>query len=296
MSLLSTLKFILQHPLNRQRKTKAFLRFLKWQIGSRLVPGEVVYHWIGDARFIVRPGEVGLTQNIYCGLHEFQDMAYVLHALNGDDLFVDVGANVGSYTILACAVRGATGYCFEPIPSTYYRLVRNIRLNEIETRVKALNVGISDKEGELLFTSGQNSTNHVVANGEMAADAIKVKVLPLDSVLVGESPSLIKIDVEGFETLVINGLLKTLENKSLHSVIMELNDSGRRYSFHNKDIMDTMYGFGFQMYIYEPFSRKLQSASPKNPKSGNALFLRNLDFINQRIAVAPRIKVGSSEI
>ena len=45
-------------------------------------------------------GMTGATGNVYCGLHEFEDMALVLHALRPRDLFVDVGANVGSYTVL----------------------------------------------------------------------------------------------------------------------------------------------------------------------------------------------------
>lgn len=101
MSLLNTLKFIANHPLNRKQRLHALLGFLKWQIGSRLVPGQVVYNWVNGARIIVRPGEHSLTQNIYCGLMEFSDMAYVLHVLKPEDLFVDIGANVGSYTILA---------------------------------------------------------------------------------------------------------------------------------------------------------------------------------------------------
>src|SRR6188768_213885 len=104
MSLSQTLRFIADHPLNRQHKSAALLRFLKWQIGIRLLPGRVVYDWINGTSFIVQRGETGLTGNLYCGLHEFSDMAFVLHAVGAGDLFVDVGANVGSYTLLACSV------------------------------------------------------------------------------------------------------------------------------------------------------------------------------------------------
>jgi hypothetical protein len=119
MSLLNTLKFITHHPLNRERKLKSIVRFAKWQVGSRLVPGAVVHDWINGSKFLVKNGETGLTGNIYTGLHEFPDMGFLLHVLRGEDLFVDVGANVGSYTILACSVVGARGFAFEPVPSTY---------------------------------------------------------------------------------------------------------------------------------------------------------------------------------
>ncbi|RPI95344.1 MAG: FkbM family methyltransferase [Chloroflexi bacterium] len=296
MSLLTTLKFIAEHPLNKGKKGRALFGFLKWQIGSRLVPGEVVYHWIDGARFIVRPGETGLTQNIYCGLQEFCDMAYVLHVLNSEDLFIDVGANAGSYTILACAVRGARGYCFEPVPSTFQRLTDNLKLNDLLGRVQVHNIGLADKEGEALFTADLDTTNHLIAPTEAASDAIVVKVLSLDQVLASESPSLIKIDVEGLETLVINGMLCTLGNPSLHSVIVELNGSGAHYGFDDQGIVEKMREFGFRMYSYEPFSRTITPISAKNPDSSNTLFLRHEDFIRQRLASAPSFRVGSHEI
>ena len=59
-------------------------------------------------------------------------MGFLLHVLRSEDLFVDVGANVGSYTILACSVVGARGISFEPVPSTYKRLVENMRLNHLD--------------------------------------------------------------------------------------------------------------------------------------------------------------------
>jgi hypothetical protein len=125
MNVLNNIQFI-RHPLNREHKLQAIIKFLRWQIGSRIAPGAIVYQWVNGSKFIVRPGETGLTGNVYCGLHEFADMAYVLHVLEPDDLFIDIGANVGSYTILACAAKQARGYCFEPIPSTFEKLMENI--------------------------------------------------------------------------------------------------------------------------------------------------------------------------
>ena len=106
------IKHLLNHPLNRPNKIAAIVRFLKWQAGSRLVGGGVIYPWLGDAKIIASPGETGVTGNIYCGLHEFEDMAFLLHVLRQGDLFVDIGANAGAYTVLASAVTGARTYCF----------------------------------------------------------------------------------------------------------------------------------------------------------------------------------------
>jgi len=293
MSLFHTLKFVANHPLNRERRIGSLIGFVKWQIGSRLAPGPIVYSWIEGSRFIVTPGETGLTGDIYCGLHEFSEMAYLLHVIGPDDLFVDIGSNVGSYTILACAVKGAKGYCFEPVPATFRRLMDNIRINDLSNRVKAFNVGIADKEGELVFTAGENCTNHVIPEGEKSTDVVRVKVLPLDTILEGQTPSALKIDVEGLETLVLRGAQVTLHSPSLHSVIMELNGIGtKRYGFSEDEILKTMKGYGFSTYIYEPFSKHLESLDGKQNAFGNALFIRDERVVQDIITKSSPVRIG----
>jgi len=101
-SLLHTLKFILNHPLNRSHRMRALWRFVRWQVGIRLVHAPVLVPFIENIGMFAQQGMTGATGNIYCGLHEFEDMALVLHSIRPGDLFVDVGANVGSYSLLAC--------------------------------------------------------------------------------------------------------------------------------------------------------------------------------------------------
>jgi FkbM family methyltransferase len=293
MPLLSTLAFIANHPLNRGRKAQALANYFKWQIGSRLVPGQVIYKWINGSRIIVRHGETGVTGNLYCCLHDFADMGYLLHVLTPDDLFVDVGANVGSYTILACAAKGAKGICFEPVPSTFERLMDNLRINNLVERVEAINIGLSDREGDLVFTSGEDTTNHIVAGSEQASNVVQVKVLPLDAILEGVTPSLLKIDVEGFEMRVLAGARRILGKKELHSVIMELNGSGRRYGFEDSQIINYMSDFGFSTFRYEPFKRELNAVAADDCRFGNTLFIRGASAIQMRLKQAPRILLGS---
>jgi hypothetical protein len=95
MSLMPTLSYILRYPLNAEAKQAALTRYLKWQIGSRLVPGDVLVPFVNDTVLIVSPGMTGATQHIYTGLHEFDDCGFLLHLLRETDLFVDIGANVG---------------------------------------------------------------------------------------------------------------------------------------------------------------------------------------------------------
>lgn len=290
MSLINTLKNVVNHPLNKSNKAAAVARFLKWQVGSRLVPGEVIYKWINNSKFVARTGETGVTGNIYCGLHEFPDMAFLLHVLKEEDLFVDIGANVGSYTILASSAIGARGCCFEPVPSTYERLMTNIRLNNVEERVTSLNVALGNSNGEIHFTSDQNCMNHVITEGETVESKIVVNVSTLDNQLK-DTPFLMKIDVEGYETPALEGAENTLKNEELCCVIMELNGSGGRYGYDESKILDMMSDYGFRTYSYNPFERELVNLNGKNLTEGNTIFIRNMDRVLERIKIAPQIEV-----
>ena len=295
MTLLDTLKFIIEHPLNQAQKFRSIVRYARWQIGSRLIPGKIVHNWIGGAKFFVKTGETGLTGNIYTGLHEFHDMGFLLHYLRNEDLFVDVGANVGSYTILACATVGAAGIAFEPIPSTFKRLENNIRLNQLEEKVKCVNKGVGAESGSIAFTSNSDTTNHALATLERVEDGVNVDVVTLDAELEELLPSLIKIDVEGFETQVLAGGHRTLEKKSLNAVIMELNGSGKHYGYDESKILEVMLGFGFRSYSYNPLTRSLIDLEGKKLGEGNTLFIRDLSDVEQRLKQAAKVSVNGCE-
>ncbi len=297
MSLVSTLNFIVNHPLNKNQKFNALLRYFKWQIGSRLVPGPVVVNFVNNAKLLVAPGMTGATGNIYTGLHDFEDMSFILHVLRPNDLFLDIGANIGTYTVLASVVAGARSIAFEPVPATFKSLQQQININEITELVTTMNMALGREEGNVKFTSGLDTMNHVVAaNEENDGKMIDVPVKLLDSIAACTDPFAMKIDVEGFETDVIAGADQILKKVSLHAVIMELNGSGNRYGFDENILHEKMRTYGFNSYSYSPLDRTLHSLDGKNSQSGNTLYLRNVECIKERIRTAAIVHVNSHDI
>lgn len=288
MSLHRTLRFIVDHPLNARHKGLAVSRFLRWQVGSRLLPGAVAVPFVDGTVLLAQPGMEGATGNIYCGLHEFPDMSFVLHALRPGDLFVDVGANVGSYTVLAAGACGADVISCEPIPAAYRHLQLNIHINELDDRVRALRVGVGSATGLLRFTSTFDSMNHVVTGAqESQSPTVQVEVTSLDELLEAEDPYLLKIDVEGYETEVVDGASQTLARPNLAAVVMELNGSGGRFGFDESDLHRTMLEFGFDPYTYDPFSRTLLKAATPTYQAGNVLYVRKAESVRTRLRDAP---------
>ncbi|MDP6174864.1 MAG: FkbM family methyltransferase, partial [Rhodospirillales bacterium] len=152
-----------------------------------------------------------------------------------EEIFLDVGANLGMYTIAAASV-GARVYAFEPAFFNYALLNKNIISNSFMDRVSAYCAALSDiQEWGALYLNEvlDGSGNH--AFGEELDDHLQPKQseyrqgsfsATLDG-LIGSGtlpvPNHIKIDVDGFEHKVLGGAAKTLEDSALKSVLVEIN-------------------------------------------------------------------------
>ena len=272
-----TLAFVTRHPLTRNDPLAALARFARWQVASRLRE-EIEVPWIGEARLAVRRGMTGATGNIYCGLHEFADMAFLLHLLRPGDLFIDVGANVGSYTILATKVCGASTLAFEPDPGTAQALRRNIRINGGGGLATVHACALGARSGEVAFTTGLDTMNRVSARPRETSRVVPLETM--DSVLAGREPTLIKLDVEGYEEEVLDGARHALRSKRLLAVETELR---------SPRVDALLMAAGFVPAGYHPFERSLT----REPATGaaNALYVRELPVIEARVAASPRRNV-----
>ncbi len=137
--------------------------------------------------------------------------------------------------------------------------------------------------------------NHALSDIETSDNVIMADVATLDTILENEHPKLLKIDVEGYETLVLKGAEETLKKESLHSVIMELNGNGKRYEFDEAKILEMMSDYGFQTYSYNPFVRSLDDIQGKKSNSGNTLFIRNLDAVIDVLRNSPTIRIHGKQ-
>lgn len=288
LSAFRTLRFIARHPLNRRAPLRAIGRFVAWQVATRLRPGALVVPYVGDTRLLVARGMTGATGNLYCGLHEFEDMGFVLHALRDEDLFVDIGANVGSYTVLASGAVGARCIAFEPAPRAYRALLDNLRLNDLMARVEARNECLASAAGEAEFTADLDVCNHVVAEPKGGNATVRVAVTTLDIALAKRTPTILKIDVEGYETLVVEGAEQTLRSPALRAVLMELNGSGARYGFDDRHLHERMLRYDFAPAEYDPQRRELRPREWHGSSEGNVLYVRDMDSLRARLAAAPR--------
>ena len=293
--IINILHFILSHPLGQRHKLNTIFRFVIWQVGQLFFPGERIISFIGGAKMYVRKNDTGLTGNIYVGIQDFYELFFALHFLKETDLFADIGANVGFYSIIISSTKNIKSFAFEPVPSTYKKLQKNIELNNLQGLVIAKNIAIGSSLGNVKMYANLDTVNHVKLSNENNEEDIKVEVHTLDSILSDYGiPALIKIDVEGFETEVIRGMKNILASTTLKAIIIELNGSGGRYGFDEGFIHQTLLDNSFKPYEYNPFTREVKEIESFG--NTNTIYLRDLDFILSRIKSATSFNVFGESI
>lgn len=291
-----TFGFIFNHPLGKRHPVKAVLRFIAWQLQSSFASSKlIVKSFVSPVKFYARKGLTGITGNIYTGLHEFDDMAFLLHFLRHGDVFFDVGANVGSYTLLASGVCLAKTIAIEPAADTSALLSNNILLNNLKERVTIIRAAAGSKAGVTTFSKNEDTTNHIIpANNSESSDCETVGVVCIDDLTLANQPALIKIDVEGFETEVLRGMVNTLRQPQLKALIIELNGSGMRYGFNEPDIHAFLISNNFRPYQYDAFKRVLNQMVWYG--AFNTIYCRDISFINDRLKTAPGFKIMGERI
>jgi FkbM family methyltransferase len=269
------------HPLTKDHVLRAYLRFIVFQVSSRYLRSEVLIDWVGGIKLIVAPGMTGVTGELYTGLLEFEDSLFVLHLLSPGELFVDVGANAGTYSLLAAKLAKCNVIAVEPCKSTVQSLKTNLTLNGVYDRVEIIEQGASNRVGTLRFTTNLDALNQITTTD--GPNTANIPVAPLDDILVNRAPVFIKIDVEGHEKLVIEGATKTFASSGLIAVQIETGEA---------TVKKMMEAQGFTACVYAPERRELKVTRALSPH--NTLFVKDLAVAQGRVRSAPLVDIYGS--
>ena len=288
----TALRFVANHPLNRNRKFKAVAEYGFIQTAALIIPGDICLEFPNRTRLLVSPQMKGAAHFITPRLCEFEDMAFVMHFLRAGEMFADVGANVGAFTVLAAGVTGAKTISFEPSPETFAMLSRNVRLNGLTDLARTVNAVAGRSVGTVQFSANLGTENHVAAVSEQAT-SVTVPMTTLDHELAANPPVLLKVDVEGFETEVFGGAEKTLQNQALQAIIVERSGAGNRYGYDEEQLHAHIRSHGFSACSYTPFTRQVH---PIGNQDGNIIYIRDLKSANERLRTAPAFELGDLKV
>jgi FkbM family methyltransferase len=256
------IKSIWKHPLNRHRKFLAILNFVKYNIAKILInKKEIIIPWIADSKFIIGINEIQLRWNIYWGIVEYEDMIFTINLLNKEDLFIDVGANIGIYTILASKVVGAKSVAFEPCQKTFERFKDQISINRINHLVTVHQNAVGGKQGNVHISNygdTRNVLNEILKVNEGNQEFTEVKMITLDDEIKNETRNyIVKIDVEGYEFEVIRGAKNILSSKKLIALIVENNDMSKKYDYSRLQMHQYLLSLNLFPIKYDPFTKKI---------------------------------------
>ncbi len=155
---------------------------------------------------------------------------------------------------------------------------------------------VGARSGQVALTADSDTVNHIVTDPAAGSRTETVAMTTLDEALAGRMPLMLKIDVEGFETEVLNGASQTLNAPTLRCVLLELNGSGQRYGYDDAAIRRHLIASGFEECHYRPFERRLLERRTDDAPSANALFIRDRAFVAARLQEAPPIEVNGWQI
>ena len=241
------------------------------------------------------------------GIWEPYETSLVLSVLKPGDVFVDVGANIGYFTVVAASVVGGQGqvFSFEPDPANFDLLVKNCEHNSLQSRVNAVQAGLSvDNRAGQLYLSEDNLGDHQIYPGEEAREHLDISLLNGGDYLSAQlcrtgrkGIDLIKVDTQGSEFEVMAGLIPLLQElPSVPSILIELTPlSLRRSGSSGRALIELLATLEQDFWIVDHIEHQL---APSNAEElaqwcdnfdaceGDEGFMNILLGTNERISVA----------
>jgi FkbM family methyltransferase len=181
-------------------------------------------------RIFVDLSDLFIGAKVVLGLYEVAELEFVRRIVASGQVVLDIGANVGFYTLNLASIVGPTGavYAFEPLGHNLELLRRSVSENRLDHRVTVQEAAVSDRSGEtdLLFLSSTPTSggSHLFdgSTPPVGHEVERVRVIALDDYAVRRPVSFVKIDIEGAEPLAIRGA-RTLLAEDRPIILSELN-------------------------------------------------------------------------
>ena len=211
-----------------------FLSSVKYMLLGKPTRRSAIYK-SSLGKFAVRAGTLDFQFGNYA--YEWKVKKFVYRNINNYNKFLDIGANIGTYSILF-GKAGLEGCAFEPVKTNFETLSKNIALNRLESKVKLINLALGSSEHSDVFTfdpinTGASHLSSIINEDVNDGGEIPVKIVTLDSIIdkcnfnPKKDKIFIKIDVEGMESNVLKGAKEFLKSFPEIIIVMESVHSGK---------------------------------------------------------------------
>ena len=195
-------------------------------------------------------------------------------------IVVDIGAHVGYYTLLAARAVGDKGkvFCFEPEPSNYALLLKNIKENNCNN-VVPVQKAVTNTTGSIKLFIAKDPSGHSIGSDNPHQKAILVDSTTLDDFFVGREYPIhaIKIDVEGAEMAVLQGMRNIIAKNRQLNIFTEFNPRAlMKAGFLPAEYFQMLVNYGFEIYVINEQKQLLEPA-----EVGHAMKMcKNIEYAN----------------
>jgi len=187
-------------------------------------------------------------------IYEPSETAFFQRIVQSGDTVLDVGANIGYYTLLFAKQAGANGkvYAIEPAPGNFSLLTRNVALNHY-TNVVLFNKAVSSSTGKTrLYLSDENRGDHRIYATATPRPSVEVEMVSLDDLLPPETlphVSVVKMDIQGAEHAALRGMQRLLDRSPAVTLAMEFWPHGLHLAgVKPADTLALLRSWGFSLY------------------------------------------------
>jgi len=202
------------------------------------------------------------------GIWEPYETSLLLSLLQPGDVFVDVGANLGYFSILAATAVGQGGavFAFEPDPANFQLLRANAALNGLQDRICAVQAGLAAAAGSgELFLSPDNLGDHQTYSAADTRRSLPVALLNGSDYLGSrlQRLDLLKVDTQGFEYQVMQGLMPLLRKlPRVPRIIIELTPGSLcQAGASGRALIELLAGLGQPLWIIDHIEHRLAASS-----------------------------------
>lgn len=196
------------------------------QLGSRIFSGSEIVEY-RDVQIRVNPGDNLGFYAYFLGNRKDPEIETLIDLCSKSRVFVDVGANAGWFSLaIAQACPDIAVLAFEPERRMASEFKDNLKRNEeLRSRITLVEKAVGERDGEVYFQPSSSSMNQGIGrivSGDSASSAYKAEMIRLDSFFkTSPFPDIIKIDVEGAENAVLEGLSGLLALGYPKAVLLE---------------------------------------------------------------------------
>jgi FkbM family methyltransferase len=238
-------------------RPRAVRRHVGWQL-RRLAQAFPAELRLSESVLVASSGSCGVSALVNAhGMYDYNNMKLIKRVLADGGVLVDVGANIGAFSLIASEQPNARVVAYEPHPATFERLRNNVNRNGRQN-VDTVCAAVGSRDGEIRISDTPGSaTTHAVDAGEAAHErAITVPLLRLDGDLArrGLTPDVVKIDVEGFEFDVLSGCGTLLGDVALF--LVEINGLSDQRSAGGEQITQLLRNAGAEGPYYYDANRR----------------------------------------